>query len=436
MRQRPQLSGLLWAIPYFFAAYASAILSTNVGPAASIWLPAGVAMAALMLTRPNGWPAVMIGIVAAQTLLGVWQGANLLLSLAVSLALIAAPAVALAIVVRFAQVPLHGLYFLRALFFAALIESALAAAIDTALLSDGSAFWASFQIRAFAHFVGIFVITPVFTTWARFRPTRSTTQGVAERVIGALAFVALVPCALMVFGWLSNGWAGEHFVIGVSYVPLVLCVLVALMWGARGGVMSVLALALIALGQTASGRGLFGSTPDDPSLFGVQMYLGVASVLVLLTTTLRGHRERAVEDASRWRANMELALAGSGQLVYCFDTRTGRFEWGGDLESIAGRSPEEFATLDAVLAAVSLDDRARARARWLRAADGQPTREATFCLHTPQGAPVFVTDTSQPIGDLDESTAFIAGTWRTARAAQQFASAASAARLLPKAEAV
>ena len=401
MRQRPQLSGLLWAIPYFFAAYASAILSTNAGPAASIWLPAGVVMAALMSTRPNGWPAVMIGVVAAQTLLGVLQGANLLLSLALSLTLIAAPAIALAIVVRFAQVPLHGLYFLRALLFAALIESGLAAAVNAVLLSDGSAFWASFQIRAFAHFVGIFVITPVFTTWARFRPTRSATQGVAESVIGALAFVALVPCALAVFGWLPDGWAGQHFVMGMSYVPLVLCVLVALMWGARGGVMSVLALALIALGQAASGHGLFGSTPDDPSLLGVQMYLGVASVLVLLTTTLRGHRARAMEDASRWRANMELALAGSGQFVDCLHG-TGRFEWGGDLESIAGRSPRRIRNARCG-ARRRFARRSRPRPRrWLRRRRPADARSDLLPAHTPQGAPVFVTDTSQPIGDLDE----------------------------------
>ncbi len=89
---------------------------------------------------------------------------------------------------------------------------------------------------------------------------------------------------------------------------------------------------------------------------------------------------------------MELALAGSGQLVYCLDTRTGHFEWGGDLEGITGRSPDAFATLDTVLAAISLDDRARAARRWLRAADGQPTREMMRSrLRTPQGGPVFIT---------------------------------------------
>ena len=428
MRQRPQISGLisslLWALPYLFAAYASAILATGTGYAASIWLPAGVAMAALMLTRPEGWPAVMIGLAAAQTLFGMLQGAHLLLSVVIALIAIAAPGIALAIVVRFAQVPLHGLYFLRALFFAALIEGVLASALNNAILSPGgAAFWPGFQMRAIAHVVGIFIVTPVFTAWARFRPSRQSMRGTAERVFGALAFAALVPCALVVFGSAAGGSMSDNLLIGMSYVPLLLCALIALMWGARGGVISVLALALIALSQTASGYGPFGRTPDDESLLGVQLYLGVGSVLVLLITTLRSHREKALDSASRWRANMELALAGSGQLVYCLDTRTGHFEWGGDLEGITGRSPDAFATLDTVLAAISLDDRARARARWLRAADGQPTREMTFCLRTPQGGPVFITDTSQSISDLDESTAFIAGTWRAPRPGQAVAPA-------------
>ncbi len=66
--------------------------------------------------------------------------------------------------VRFAQVPLHGLYFLRALFFAALIEGVLASALNNAILSPGgAAFWPGFQMRAIAHVVGIFIVTPVFT---------------------------------------------------------------------------------------------------------------------------------------------------------------------------------------------------------------------------------------------------------------------------------
>ncbi len=49
-------------------------------------------------------------------------------------------------------------------------------------------------------------------------------------MIGALAFAALVPCALVVFGSAAGGSMSDNLLIGMSYVPLLLCALIALMW--------------------------------------------------------------------------------------------------------------------------------------------------------------------------------------------------------------
>jgi PAS domain-containing protein len=413
--------GLLWSLPYLFAAYLSTALSANVGAGgeAAIWLPAGVAMAAMMLTRPAGWPAVLTGIVATQTVFGVLHGAGLLQSLLIAIGLAAAPAIALAVVVRFAHVPLHGLYFLRALFLAALIDSALASIVDTTF-SHGTVFTLlNATLRGVAHFVGIFAVTPLFTTWSRFRPSRQVMHGVAENVISGLALVALILCAMFAFNGVEGSALNDDLAIGLSYVPLVLCVLIALLWDARGGALSVLVLALIALWQTALGHGPFGHTQGVASLIGVQTYLGVAAVLVLLSTTLRGHRESALERAHRWRTNIELALTGNGQLFYCLDTKRGRAEWSGDVEGITGRTADSLATLEGMLAVIGPDDRVRARSRWLRAAGRQRVGEMTFALLTRDGTPVHITDSCSAVGDLDEDAPFITGIWRRAASSSE-----------------
>ncbi|WP_321798738.1 MASE1 domain-containing protein [Caballeronia sp. J97] len=417
MRRQSGLSGLFWSLPYLLAAYAPTMLCAGHGPGvtASIWLPAGVAMAALMLTRPVGWPAVIAGLVGAQVLFGLLHGLGVVSALDIAILLIVAPTAALALVVRFAQVPLHGLYFLRALFVGALLSSVFASATDiTAHSGHVLDFSADMPLRAAAHFVGIFVITPVFTTWARFRPSRQIMHGVAERVIGGIAFAALVPCALLAFDMPAAQGFDGNIVTGLSYAPLVLCVLISLMWDGRGGACSVLVLAIIALTQTLLGHGPFSRTTDETSLIGVQAYLAVASVLVLLTTTLHGSRARALGDAHRWRTSMELALAGSGELIYCLDTKSGRLEWGGDVAAITGQAPEALRTLENVLARISQEDRARVRARWLCAAGGTPVGEISFLLRTQDGGLVSITDVSTPIDDLDDGAAFIAGIWRRA----------------------
>jgi PAS domain-containing protein len=410
--------GLFWSIPYFFAACISALPNANVNDvaAASIWLPAGVAMAAMMLTRAERWVSVLFGMVAAQTLFGMLHGVDAIHALATAIGLVAAPAISLALVVRFAQVPLHGLYFLRALFFVALIESTLASVVDVTFRHAAVFTLSDVTRRGIAHFVGIFVVTPVFTTWSRFRPSRQIQHGAAEGMISGITFAALIPCAMLAFGGMPQIVLSDNVTIGLICLPLVLCVLISLLWDARGGALSVLTLAIVALWQTMEGYGPFSRTPDDASLIGVQMYLGVASVLVLLSTTLRGHRERALEHAHRWRTNIELALAGSGQLVYCLDTKSARIEWGGDVEAIAGNAPEKLATLEDVLGAIDAEDRVRARSRWLRAAGGQRVGDMTFVLRAGDGKLLRITDTSTAVGDLDEGAAFIAGTWRRAAA--------------------
>ncbi|KNH08529.1 putative transmembrane protein [Candidatus Burkholderia brachyanthoides] len=224
---------------------------TASGDLASIWLPAGIAMAALMLARPHGWLVVIPALVCAQTLFGLLQGSNLAHSLSVALVLIGAPAVALTIVVRFARTPLHGLYFLRALFLAALIDSALTSVIDLSWQSGRIVdFSSATALRGVANFVGIFVLTPVFTAWSRFRPSREVEHGVTERLIGATAFAAVMLCVLLAFEATRFHSLSNNLAVGLSYVPLMLCLLIALMWNARGGALSVLLLAIVALSQT------------------------------------------------------------------------------------------------------------------------------------------------------------------------------------------
>jgi hypothetical protein len=111
---------------------------------------------------PCGWPAVIGGLAGAQTLVGVLHRRSVLHALFAALLLIAAPAIALGIVVRFTHVPLRGLYLLRALLFAALVSSVLACGIDiTSASSHVLDFPMNAPLRGVAHFVGMFVITPV-----------------------------------------------------------------------------------------------------------------------------------------------------------------------------------------------------------------------------------------------------------------------------------
>ncbi|MCW3543772.1 hypothetical protein K6Y54_38545, partial [Burkholderia cenocepacia] len=90
--------------------------------------------------------------------------------------------------------------------------------------------------------------------------------------------------------------------------------------------------------QTAQGDGPFASFHEHygSSLLEAQLYLAVASLLVLTVSTLKTTRERVHEHAAVLQNNMELALASAGQIAYVLDPESGRIEWSGDVERVFG----------------------------------------------------------------------------------------------------
>ena len=82
-------------------------------------------------------------------------------------------------------------------------------------------------------------------------------------------------------------------VVGLPYLPVVLFVLVALLWGARGATLAALVGALIAITQTVRGMGPFIGREgifDDPVLTaqGYAVALSIAGLLV--ATVMEGRR--------------------------------------------------------------------------------------------------------------------------------------------------
>ncbi|SFB11124.1 Integral membrane sensor domain MASE1 [Collimonas sp. OK607] len=407
---------LLWGLLYLATGYVSHQLNGPIAATGYIWLPAGVTVAAFMLTKTGRWLPVAIGFVLAQLLLGWIEDRNLLRVALFALDEIGVAAIVVALV-RMLQLPMEGLHFVRGLLIAGVACSAISAAIGAAwyLLVQQVPFWPTARIWAASDLVGILIVTPVLAGWSRFHAMRSGGMDRSDFLLGLAAFVALGATAFIIFDGhgISNFSAGVNFAL--TYVPLFFVAVVTLLWGGRGGSLAVAMLAFFALLNTVQGEGPFAAFADTyskHSLLEAQLYLAVAALLSLLISALKTTREQLHEDAAQWKNDTELALTASRQLVYNIDPHSKKLCWHGDLQGLLGVTNTAFSDLDQVLAHVHPDDRQPLRSRWLDDTDDDTRPDLSFRLLLPAGEQSQVTDMSAVLLDADESVAMVAGAWR------------------------
>lgn len=408
---------MLWAALYFIFGFLSHALNGSFIASGYIWLPAGITVSALLLTPTARWFALLVLLLAAQILLGWLEHRELWRMALFSLNEIGVAAVAIWLVRR-APFPMEGLYFVRGLLLVGVGASLVSGVIGAwwFAVTQDMPFWPVLRVWAFSDLVGILIMTPVLAGWSRFRATRSGGIGRTEFLLGLAAFFGVIVSSYIAFG--SDI---DHLVFDVdfssTYVPLFFIALVTLLWGGRGGALSVVVLSLTAFVYNSLGRGPFVQLVQlhaGNALLELQIYLAVASLLSLLISTLKTTREQLHETVAQWKSKVELALTVSRQLVYTIDPERQSVAWSGDTEEMLGLPAVQLATLRQVLALVHPLDQARLRQRWLDETEGDEREDMALRLSLPDGRIVSVTDMSRCLLDHNDTPAIVAGAWRLA----------------------
>ncbi len=408
---------LLWAVLYFVFGFVSHALNGSFVATGYIWLPAGITVSALLLTPTARWFPLLVLLFAAQILLGWLEHRELWRMALFCLDEIGVAAVAVWLVRR-APFPMEGLYFVRGLLMVGVGASVVSGLFGAAwfAMTQNTPFLPTLRVWAMSDLVGILIMTPVLASWSQFRATRSGGIARTEFLLGLAAFIAVIATGYIAF---DSDLDRVIFDIDFSstYLPLFFIALVALLWGGRGGALSVAVLSLMAFVYNSLGYGPFVELVQlnsSNALLELQVYLAVASLLSLLISALKTTREQLHEDVARWKNEVELALTVSRQLVYCINPEKKSIAWSGDAQSLLGLSPDRLATLDEVLKLVHPMDQHRLRQRWLEehAEDGDDARaDMPFRLLLAGGRVIGATDMSRSLRDPDGSLVMVVGTW-------------------------
>ncbi len=158
--------------------------------------------------------------------------------------------------------------------------------------------WRTFRVWLVGNFVAMLFVAPFVASWAQFRLNRLSALMLSLFTGGAVACALFLICVYVVFSAHLEGRFPHYLAVGLTYLPFVLVVLVALLWGARGATLAAMVGALIAVTQTVRGLGPFiGQDGLLDSVLSAQVYAVALSITGLLAASIVEGRRVAAAQA-------------------------------------------------------------------------------------------------------------------------------------------
>ncbi len=319
---------LFFAVGYLACILLSRLVSIHHSPAVSIWLPAGLYVATLLMVPAGDWAALIVAASAVDVALNLQRGLAPSLSLWLCVANGATAVVGASLFRRFvAQVP--RLTSIRRLFGFLVCTAGAGAATGAAIgawLVVGRGFNPSYADAGLrwwiANAMAILAVAPFVLTW--FQPDESGDRWWTR--LGRLAEAALLCAGLLAVSWQllvrdAGIMSGNKSVLA----PFILWA--TLRFGLRGA--SAISLLFALLVTYLTSRYLTGLTPEQASsgsyLFVLQVFLALSSFIALLPAVAIGERDAANRQLGRseerFRAMVEESLEAitihtDGRIVY------------------------------------------------------------------------------------------------------------------------
>lgn len=272
---------------------------------ASVWPPAGLALATLVLLGPGLWPGIFLGAVLANAFNGVgWPGAAVIAA-GNSLAAISA---AYALRRGGFRFDLHRVRdALLLLGFGALLSPVISATIGTLALHLAAGVPAERITTIWVTWwsgdaIGIMLITPLMVAWADRKLPELTRGRLTEMVILGVALLATSVILMQAL----------H---GYQYAILPLVGLAAIRGGPRGASVATLLVGVVGVWHTATNAGPFVGS-DQHGMWQLQLFLALLTTMSLLLAAMAAAQFRAAGalhiSEQRFRRIFEHSAVGIG----------------------------------------------------------------------------------------------------------------------------
>lgn len=277
---------------------------------AGFWPPAGILLAALVLSPVRTWPWMMAAACGANLISDVLlHGQTVATSLGFCTANCVEAGIGAGLLRRFVGRPITlrrveevlGLAFWSALL-GPLVGATLGAWVVH--LAFGTPYWSAWAVWSIADGVGVLVLAPLVLTWAGMRWAAGKCDG--WRLLEAVGgFAGLLVVTEGVYG----NWLPQPFTVPIFILPFLLWA--GLRLGPRGAATALAVVAVIGLWNTGLGRGPYAGLTSDPAarVLRAQATMFVVSLTVLVLAAIVAERRQAERQRTRLIAELEQALA-------------------------------------------------------------------------------------------------------------------------------
>src|SRR5262245_17621900 len=305
------LANAVLLVVYFAAAKFGFAFFALIHPSASaVWLPTGIAMAALLLGGSRLVPAIF----AAAFLANVTTAGSVASSLGVALGNTLEAVVAATLVDRYAggrQAFASPAGILKFMLLAAFASTTISATIGVVSLTLGGvaadantrAVWLTWWLGDAA---GAVVVTPFIVLWWANRSWDLASRKLAE--------------AVMLMAAIGGVGVATFFHPALSQYPIAFLCLAPLVWaalrfGPREFATAIVVLGVVATTATATDRGPFATLTPNESLLVLQAFLVLISMTALPMAALTVERRAALRRERAARADADSASRAKDEFL-------------------------------------------------------------------------------------------------------------------------
>jgi MASE1/PAS fold len=402
------------AVAYLALGTFSAFFAYSKQDAWGVWLASGFALGLLFVRSRSDWMPVLAGAFLGALIFEPLVGSSLLDSLGYAVIEVVVTFAGGAVAAQLSPPPLR---FVSPRDLGAIVAGATVLALTGAVivglwgdLSGGPDAWSTFRVWLVGNFVGMLLVAPFVASWAQFRLKRSGGLTMTAFTGGAVACALFLVCLYVLFSAHPESRLLHAYAVGLTYLPFIFFVLVALLWGARGATLAALVGALIAIAQTMRGLGPF---VDRDGFFGdaalnAQGYAAALAMTGLLVATLVEGQRLAALRAREWKTRFEAAIGAHGLIAYEWAPESGALVVSGDTSGLTGLPAQKLATLADWLACVAPQDRDAVAARFGERSAGGAADTMRYAVFGPSGTSTVI-DEARAIHDHDGNLHRIVG---------------------------
>jgi PAS domain S-box-containing protein len=397
------LAVLYWAAAWIGLRYVTIGHSVSL-----VWPSAGLAFAGLVLLGLRAWPGVAVGALLANAMTPVPLAA----AAGIALGNTGEALLAALILRRVAgsRPQLESPRHVRVLLFeAAPLGALVAALVGVAALHLAGDLDSRAAVRALpvwwaGDMLGLLVVAPVCFNWAT-RPLARDTRRVLEVVALVVGTAFAVDLGLLQTAYLPVLREVEY-----KYLLFPFVVWAAVRFGPRGASLVTLAVAAVAVWQTARGGGPFVGSQGG-TLFSVAFYLLVLAMTgLLVAAAVWNERDRATRALQRSEERLHLALDAARMGIWYWSVEADLLVWDDNLRSLYGLSPgQPVGGYEGFLARVHPEDRPFVSESVTRALRDGGSLDYEFRIVHPDGKIRWIADQGRVVRDENGRPRYLTG---------------------------